>query len=101
MKARKWGRIINTASAHSLVALPFKAAYVSAKHGRRVYPLPGAIRSPPDDLTGKIDPFGRRRMMAAFRHACSKAAIPVSATSGRPLCADCVDKISLVKAAVR
>jgi 3-hydroxybutyrate dehydrogenase len=33
MKARKWGRIINTASAHSLVASPFKAAYVSAKHG--------------------------------------------------------------------
>jgi len=33
MKARKWGRIVNTASAHSLVASPFKAAYVSAKHG--------------------------------------------------------------------
>jgi 3-hydroxybutyrate dehydrogenase len=33
MKARKWGRIINTASAHSKVASPFKAAYVSAKHG--------------------------------------------------------------------
>jgi 3-hydroxybutyrate dehydrogenase len=33
MKARKWGRIICTASAHSLVASPFKAAYVSAKHG--------------------------------------------------------------------
>jgi 3-hydroxybutyrate dehydrogenase len=32
MKARKWGRIINTASAHSLVASPFKVAYVSAKH---------------------------------------------------------------------
>src|SRR5215475_1880159 len=33
MKARRWGRIINTASAHSLVASPFKAAYVTAKHG--------------------------------------------------------------------
>ena len=33
MKAQKWGRIINTASAHSLVASPFKAAYVAAKHG--------------------------------------------------------------------
>ena len=32
MKARNWGRIINTASAHSLVASPFKSAYVSAKH---------------------------------------------------------------------
>ena len=33
MKARKWGRIINTASAHSLVASPNKSAYVTAKHG--------------------------------------------------------------------
>jgi 3-hydroxybutyrate dehydrogenase len=33
MKARKWGRIVSTASAHSLVASPFKAAYVTAKHG--------------------------------------------------------------------
>ena len=33
MKARKWGRIVNTASAHALVASPFKSAYVSAKHG--------------------------------------------------------------------
>jgi 3-hydroxybutyrate dehydrogenase len=33
MKAAGWGRIINTASAHSLTASPFKAAYVAAKHG--------------------------------------------------------------------
>jgi len=33
MKARKWGRIVNIASAHALVASPFKAAYVAAKHG--------------------------------------------------------------------
>lgn len=33
MKARGWGRVINTASAHSLVASPFKSAYVAAKHG--------------------------------------------------------------------
>jgi 3-hydroxybutyrate dehydrogenase len=32
MKKRKWGRIISTASAHSLVASPFKSAYVAAKH---------------------------------------------------------------------
>ena len=32
MKQRGWGRIINTASAHALVASPFKSAYVSAKH---------------------------------------------------------------------
>jgi 3-hydroxybutyrate dehydrogenase len=33
MKAKGWGRIICTASAHSLVASPFKSAYVTAKHG--------------------------------------------------------------------
>ena len=33
MKAQGWGRIIATASAHSLAASPFKAAYVAAKHG--------------------------------------------------------------------
>lgn len=33
MKRQKWGRIINIASAHALVASPFKSAYVAAKHG--------------------------------------------------------------------
>jgi 3-hydroxybutyrate dehydrogenase len=33
MKAKGWGRIISTASAHSKVASPFKSAYVAAKHG--------------------------------------------------------------------
>jgi 3-hydroxybutyrate dehydrogenase len=33
MKAKGWGRIVNTASAHSLVASPYKSAYVAAKHG--------------------------------------------------------------------
>ena len=33
MKSKKWGRIINIASAHALVASPYKSAYVAAKHG--------------------------------------------------------------------
>lgn len=33
MKEKGWGRIINTASAHALVASPYKSAYVAAKHG--------------------------------------------------------------------
>ena len=33
MKKRGWGRIINIASAHGLVASPYKSAYVAAKHG--------------------------------------------------------------------
>jgi 3-hydroxybutyrate dehydrogenase len=33
MKQKAWGRIINVASAHALIASPYKSAYVSAKHG--------------------------------------------------------------------
>ncbi|MFK8081127.1 MAG: 3-hydroxybutyrate dehydrogenase [Granulosicoccus sp.] len=33
MKSRQWGRIVNIASAHALVASPYKSAYVAAKHG--------------------------------------------------------------------
>ena len=33
MKSRGWGRVINVASAHGLIASPFKSAYVAAKHG--------------------------------------------------------------------
>lgn len=33
MKSKGWGRIVNVASAHSLVASPYKGAYVAAKHG--------------------------------------------------------------------
>ena len=33
MRARNWGRIVNIASAHGLVASPYKSAYVAAKHG--------------------------------------------------------------------
>lgn len=33
MKARRWGRIVNIASAHGLLASPFKSPYVAAKHG--------------------------------------------------------------------
>jgi 3-hydroxybutyrate dehydrogenase len=33
MKAQTWGRVVNIASIHGLVASPFKSAYISAKHG--------------------------------------------------------------------
>ena len=33
MKRQKWGRVVNIASIHALVASPFKAGYISAKHG--------------------------------------------------------------------
>jgi len=48
MKSRNWGRIINIASAHGLVASPFKSAYVAAKHG-----LVGLTRSVALETAGK------------------------------------------------
>jgi 3-hydroxybutyrate dehydrogenase len=33
MRAKKWGRIVNIASIHALIASPFKSAYIAAKHG--------------------------------------------------------------------
>ena len=51
MKARKWGRIINTASAHSLVASPFKAAYVTAKHGISGLSKAAALELAPHRIT--------------------------------------------------
>ena len=33
MKEKNWGRVVNIASVHGLVASPYKAAYISAKHG--------------------------------------------------------------------
>jgi 3-hydroxybutyrate dehydrogenase len=47
MKKRKWGRIISTASAHALVASPFKSAYVSAKHGIAGLTKTVALEPPP------------------------------------------------------
>jgi 3-hydroxybutyrate dehydrogenase len=51
MKARKWGRIINTASAHSLVASPFKSAYVAAKHGIAGFTKTIALEVATDGIT--------------------------------------------------
>ncbi|MBN4093229.1 MULTISPECIES: 3-hydroxybutyrate dehydrogenase [Methylobacterium] len=51
MKARSWGRIINTASAHSLVASPFKSAYVAAKHGIAGLSKTAALELAPHKIT--------------------------------------------------
>jgi 3-hydroxybutyrate dehydrogenase len=80
MKARGWGRIINIASAHALVASPFKSAYVAAKHGllglTKVVALeaaedgvtcnaicPGYVRTPL--VEGQIADQGRAHGMSA------------------------------------
>lgn len=51
MKAKGWGRIINTASAHSLVASPFKSAYVAAKHGLAGFTKTIALELATDGIT--------------------------------------------------
>ncbi len=51
MKQRKWGRIISTASAHSLVASPFKVAYVAAKHGIAGITKTVALETATDGIT--------------------------------------------------
>jgi 3-hydroxybutyrate dehydrogenase len=51
MRAKGWGRIINTASAHSLVASPGKSAYVAAKHGIVGLTKTVALESARDGIT--------------------------------------------------
>ena len=51
MKKKKWGRIINTASAHSLVASPNKSAYVAAKHGIAGFSKTVALEVATDGVT--------------------------------------------------
>ena len=51
MKQKKWGRIINTASAHSLVASPNKSAYVAAKHGLAGLTKTVALETAMDGIT--------------------------------------------------
>jgi 3-hydroxybutyrate dehydrogenase len=51
MRARGWGRVINTASAHSLVASPNKSAYVAAKHGVAGFTKTVALETAKDGIT--------------------------------------------------
>ena len=51
MKAKGWGRVINTASAHSLVASPNKSAYVATKHGVAGFTKTVALEGAKDGVT--------------------------------------------------
>jgi 3-hydroxybutyrate dehydrogenase len=51
MRERKWGRIINVSSAHGLIASPFKAAYVAAKHGMLGLTKVTALETAEDGIT--------------------------------------------------
>ena len=59
MKSRKWGRIINTASAHSLVASPNKSAYVAAKHGIAGFTKTVALEAAASGVTANCKPWQR------------------------------------------
>ncbi|MDE2271665.1 MAG: 3-hydroxybutyrate dehydrogenase [Xanthomonadaceae bacterium] len=51
MRGRSFGRIINTGSVHSLVASPFKSAYVAAKHGLLGFSKVMALETADVDIT--------------------------------------------------
>ncbi len=51
MRTKKWGRIVNTASAHSLIASPNKSAYVAAKHGVAGFTKSVALECAVDGVT--------------------------------------------------
>jgi 3-hydroxybutyrate dehydrogenase len=51
MRQRGWGRVINVASAHALVASPYKAAYVAAKHGMLGLTKVTALETAEDGIT--------------------------------------------------
>ncbi|MFN3230572.1 MAG: 3-hydroxybutyrate dehydrogenase [Alphaproteobacteria bacterium] len=51
MKDRGWGRVINIASAHALVASPYKSAYVAAKHGIAGLTKTAALEVAEDGIT--------------------------------------------------
>ena len=71
MKKRNWGRIINICSAHSLVASPFKGAYVAAKHGlagfTKVVALELARASASRSTPSRPGSCGRRWRRSSFR----------------------------------
>ena len=51
MKERRWGRVVNIASVHGLVASPYKVAYVSAKHGLLGLTRTGALEGGEHGIT--------------------------------------------------
>ena len=57
MKANRWGRIINIASLHSVVASPYKSAYISANHGLLGLTRTVALEAAPFGVTVSAQPM--------------------------------------------
>ena len=95
MKRRKWGRIINICSAHSLRASPFKSAYVSAKHGLEGLSKVVALEGAPHGVTSNcVNPAYVRTPLVEGQIAdqAGSHGIPES---------EVIEKIMLARAAVR
>ena len=95
MKKQKWGRVVNIASIHALVASPFKAAYISAKHG-----LVGLTRTAA--LEGGEFGITVNAMCPAYvRTPLVDNQIADQAKANRMSAADVIEKIMLAPAAVK
>jgi len=98
MYARGWGRILNIGSVHSLIASPYKSAYVSAKHGliglTKTVALEAAARSPGGVTVNAICPSYVRTPLV------EKQIADQARVHGIPA-AEVVDRILLTQNAVK
>lgn len=95
MKARRWGRVVNIASIHALVASPFKVAYIAAKHGLIGLTRTAALEGGEHGITvNAICPAYVRTPLVDSQIADQAAANKVSAE-------EVIEKIMLAPAAVK
>ena len=92
MRRRAWGRIINTASAHSLVASPFKSAYVAAKHGVAGLTKAAALELAPHKVT--VNCISPGFVLTPLLEAQIQAIMPERAWDGRPRSGTCSRRVS-------
>lgn len=95
MYARRWGRIINLGSVHSLVASPNKSAYVAAKHGLLGLTRATALEAGPYGVTVNAICPAFVRTPLVERQLADLAATEEIAE------ADVIDRIMLAPAAIR
>ena len=95
VKQRRFGRIINVASAHGLTASPFKSAYVAAKHGLEGLSKVIALEGAPHGVTSNCVNPAYVRTPLVERQLAAQAATHGIAES------EVVEKIMLAAAAIK